>query len=1112
MGLQIRTYVEGQEKYIDLYGNEDIAIEVSFAEIQDITKKNSAYTKEFRVPGSSNNNEVFNYFFDINSAPLDWNPKRKFEAQLIFNGYELYNGNIRLNSVTIVKREKVYSITFYAEVGDLAANIGDKALCNVDTSSLNHSLYDYYTAQSLRLDPSLHPSSLIPSGATYWNYFVNPVANGDVQYILGQRGYDYTGSTFGTILDIDTAQTPVLDFSGLTGFFDNWQTPVIPPYLIPSIRARKLYELIANQADYQIESSFFDTDYFGRYYVPLSFNTDSVYMAQSRNYYFEFFNQSGTTGGMLNGAMINCINAGGGATTSQFVFKPQILIEDNLGFNPVNPANYPFTGLGGVTGPPGLSGGAQNYVFAVPLGYSNDQEIQISFNYSWTGTPDPMGGLTLAASILTWNLNAAQDVPFTPVWMEGYLMNGYNLFVDNTISPEVGTITYTVTLCPFAVFNQTGFYYIGFYDYIGDLNITDLRVKISQRQQCLPFTIELNQEMSCTNKQIEFIQDVNRMFNLVVVPHPIKPKTLIIEPIVDWIGKGELLDWTSKVDYDSPQTLRPTTSIINGSIFTSNKIDKDFVNTQYNSKSNKIFGQQIFDLGVDYKNEFIPLTQQLGQNTDYYLNASGMTNIALPCYFISKETNKNGQAVFEYRPFRSLPRMAFKSVPLPSGNTGQAGGFLRVYDISYQSCGGGGSGAYNPANVYRLVDMPNVNRLTTYPFAISGFSHYTIYDSAAEFTPDELVYPEVDNQYDRYYRDYIEDLTSEDNKIYSCKMYLTPWEVAQLYSNEVIFIKNAKFRINKISNLNLVDPALCDVELVKLTRDYTPTPILFYDLIECGNECNIIHSHTDLNYLLWAFGTANPNATGTTEGKYVELITQFGPGTNKTISRFKVIQTEYNPNYTYENVYFNFTTSNIVVGGSSNGQNYYDFVMYDSCTATTPSYVFDIIDTISATTAPCECVTMNVTNTGATTSTFTFTNCSGTTSSWTLAPSSGVTVCGCYGSFMTTGFTYCPDLSVEICTATPLPTPTPTPGLPTGTPTPTPTVTPTSTQHCVDCYELNITNNNPFECRITYYNCSTAAWVTYDLPGNTGTVIPCGCPDIIGLCADVSVVVGLACN
>ena len=107
MGLQIRCYVEGQQKYLDLYENENVSMETSFAEIQDITKKNSAYTKEFKIPGTNNNSDIFNYFFEINSVPLDWNPKRKFEASLIYNGYELYSGNIRLNQVTIDRKSVV---------------------------------------------------------------------------------------------------------------------------------------------------------------------------------------------------------------------------------------------------------------------------------------------------------------------------------------------------------------------------------------------------------------------------------------------------------------------------------------------------------------------------------------------------------------------------------------------------------------------------------------------------------------------------------------------------------------------------------------------------------------------------------------------------------------------------------------------------------------------------------------------------------------------------------------------------------------------------------------------------------------------------------------------
>jgi hypothetical protein len=75
MRLQIRCYVNGNQEFIELYGNEDIDMEVSFAEIQDISKKNSAFSKEFKVPGSKNNNYIFNYFFDLNQVFTDWNPK-----------------------------------------------------------------------------------------------------------------------------------------------------------------------------------------------------------------------------------------------------------------------------------------------------------------------------------------------------------------------------------------------------------------------------------------------------------------------------------------------------------------------------------------------------------------------------------------------------------------------------------------------------------------------------------------------------------------------------------------------------------------------------------------------------------------------------------------------------------------------------------------------------------------------------------------------------------------------------------------------------------------------------------------------------------------------------
>jgi hypothetical protein len=1059
MGLQIRAYVDGNQEFIELYGNENIDMEVSFAEIQDITKKNSAFSQEFKVPGSKNNNYIFNYFFDLNQVFTDWNPKKKFEADLLYDGYELYNGYVRLNSVSINKIEKIYSITFYSAVGDLVANIGDLALCNVDTSSLNHSLYDRSTAESLFFDPSLHnPYSYNIANPTSPTT-INPINTGKVQYVLGQRGYDYTGSTYRDIRDINVSNTPLLDFSGNTpGFFDFSGTPLISSYLIPSVRTRTLYELIVNQAGYFIESEFFDTDYFGRYYIPLSFNTEQPFMAQAAPYKYEWINTTGQTNSYLR--QVRNISTG----VSSYVnwFKTEVIVEENFDFNPLSYSAYSATTL---------TENELTYMFALPQSngapYTFEATITVEADATYGVYPFIYTGGTL--QVWKYKQNTSP--------LNAELITGATYYVLTDFAGKKNTYYITGTTISAGQANGTDLYFLSYTKNAIPFTVKGASFKILSSPIVLPYTIKLYKEMACDQKQIDFITNINRTFNLVVVEHPFKSKTLIIEPMINYIGKGELLDWTEKVDYDATQNVYPTTNIISGTIFAKNLADKDYINTEYTKRSNKTFGQNQFDLNIDYKNQTTNLTQTLGQNTDYYLNATGDTNIALPCYFITKENNNNGISTFEYRPFRSIPRQTFMSVSIPTGNT-QTNPFFYRY-----------AGTNVPFTVIGLTAMgtfPNFNRNTTYPFAIDNFSHYTIYDSSNVFTTDEIVYPTLENQYDRYYRDYVEDLTDDENKIYQVSMYLKPWEVANLYFNETIMIKNTKFRINKISGLSLLEPGMANVELVKLTRDYTSTPILFYDLISCDGSCDIIHSHTDLVYPLWAF-----------EGQYVDIYK--GPLNDppyEDIVRYKVVRTQYNETYTYEIPYFDIYRTN-----TFDYNIYWDYAVYNSCSATTPTFRLEPFKDEITTAFTGTCVNMTITNTGDTSSTFQFQYCDGVDGSWTLDPSSAITICGLYASFQTTGFTYCIS-SFDPCVSwTPLPTPTPTntPGLspsPTRTPrptpglSPTPSITPSPTPSAVDC-RVNTTLNITDTGYIKYTLCDGTQ--QYELISSLGTYTIIGC-------------------
>jgi hypothetical protein len=242
--LRILTKVDNENIFLDLYRNEPVLLSLSFAELQDITKKNSNFSKAFSLPGSKKNNQVFIFFYDLNSSPTDFNPNNKFDASLMWDGYEIMVGSIRLNGVTIADNEIIYQVTFYNQVGNLMANIGDKFLVDLDLSHLSHPYSPSVILES-NIDPDLFPLT----GATNYSY-----QNGKTMWGLYNIGYSYSGnSPF-----IQSEITPLVefsDFSGVTytpqfGHFDFSGTPVNDYYFKPTLQIKELYSSIVRDAGY----------------------------------------------------------------------------------------------------------------------------------------------------------------------------------------------------------------------------------------------------------------------------------------------------------------------------------------------------------------------------------------------------------------------------------------------------------------------------------------------------------------------------------------------------------------------------------------------------------------------------------------------------------------------------------------------------------------------------------------------------------------------------------------------------------------------------------------------------------------------------------------------
>ena len=1021
MSLQIRTLVSGKYKYLDLFDDEDILMSFSVGEIQDITSKNSSYSKSFTLPGTKNNNEIFNYFYDVNSVPLDFDPNDKFDAIISWDGYEILVGNIRLDGVTIQGEDFTYQITFYNQVGNLAANIGDKFLRQTDLSHLSHPFTEQVILQS-NVDYNLFPIT----GATNYSY-----QNGKTMWGLYNIGYSYSGnSPF-----IQPEITPLVEFSDLSGLtytpkfghFDFSGTPVNDYYFKPTIQIKELYSSIVRDAGYEIQSDFFDTSYFERFYLPLKFLDETVYSRnaiipcytyENLGFFFSTSPQSASTN-PSSGVICNTLNLSAttefiniptffaGAYTFKFSYTAQRNLFSGCSFTIINtgPGNlqYEYVNSSGVR--------IIGFIPSVDIGLPYTQLGEFLGIISGNGT---VTNETSSDVSLFFN-----DYTSTQVLREDGLCNN-----------ETSTTQVEFT----KDFNFTGNSTIQFYFFGTNATISNFKFEIFTGPRFLVSgqTFDYALEFPDNDyKQIDFITSINRYFNLVVVPSPDKPNTLIIEPIVDYFGKGELLDWTTKVDYNQLQSLSPTTSLINGTLQFNFQLDQDYANQDFKTASNKVFGTDKINLNIPYKNSSTNFTYIFSSPIDITINSVQSNYLTLSSFSKIKNTDVTGTTLQQFQPFKILPRVVFRGLTLPSLNYGFVGtGSTQLQTWYVRSFG----------TTYPQTRFTNINRFTTYPFNYSGFSHYinfrgedltTIQPREFEFVAEDL--------YDIYYKDYIDDLISPENKIYKLKIYLTPNEVKSLLFNETILIKNSLFRINKIDNFNLLEPSICDLELVKLTKTYDEHRVLYYDLIPCVSG-STRYSNSDLNYNLYAY-----------IGGFVTL---YDDDIN-ALGCHQVIQGYYNENNNYQHYYISsgFTPNFANVYNDCNCTGFTAFnVVQDGSVVPpvpTPTPTATVTQTPTSTQIPSPTPTTTSTPTETPTQTQTPTNTASQTSTPTETPTQTPTNTATQTPTNTASQTSTPtETPTQTPTQTPTNTATQTPtntASQTSTPTETPTQTPTNT-------------------------------------------------------------------
>ena len=833
--LQLITEILGEKIVLDLYGDEEILASISIAEVQDISQKNSSFTQDFNLPGSKINNQVFQHFYNVNSVQTNYDARNKFSAYFTYDGYTIMTGYIRLNSVVQTRTEIVYNVNFYNQIGDVASNISDKYMRDLDLSYLSHPYNEQLGYDSIP-DPDLANSGYIPqptSGITYWSLF--------------SKGYQYQVTSGGTQLaTIEPTITPLLQFSQQNssdaGTFSNEDSPVRYFYFTPTIKINELYRQVFLQSGYDIDSDFFDTAYFNRFHLPLSFS-DTLYPLQSFQPEYGFSASTPAFSGRTQFFCQNdtCTVATAGSPPQDFLLPPSTVFLDNFSANTGNNYSFQLT-------EPGLYHFRANFT-AVNTGLTSGTVVmyimrQFSSATSFTGLSMQNNAYTIPGSTtgdsvtFDFNINTAnKGTSLTDFY-------SINTFFSNTASLKISGLTFQ--LIPE---DNNPRYITGDFDYNLEFPENEF-------------------------KQIDFIQSINKMFNLVVVPNTEFPSKIRVEPVIDYFHSGEVLDWTSKVDRNSPILVQPTTTFLQGTISYQFPDEEDTANTNFRELNNRNFGTQNITLNTDYKDSIINIQPVFSALVDYVIPTPLSTQFpTLPIHYLSVQKDVEGTSTNFFSPYETNPQLFYRGIIIPSTNFGSFSGtpsevVWRIDDPS----------GTTPSLIVK--SFPNNHRFTTYPFGVSGFSHYINFNKTDFFDIREKQYCGTSDMYDIYWKDYILDLTDDESRMVSLYVYLTPFEIQQLDFSELILIDGNYYRINKIADYSLSRPNVVLVELIKKTRDYTSHPVRYFDLDSCTGS-TIIHTSTDYNATIYAY-----------VGNYIKV-----GGTC-----YEVVESTYNSSYTYQRV------------------------------------------------------------------------------------------------------------------------------------------------------------------------------------------------------------------
>jgi len=272
--LTYRNLADGQV-ICDLYEEEEIPLTLSIDDFKNVAEKVQSYSKDFNLPATKRNNQIFNNMFEITrdaDNTLIFNPYVKTKCILKEDGFVLFEGYLRLINIKDKDGEISYNVNLYSEVIALADTLKELTFSDLDLTELEHSynkvnIKATWGSTGLPLtNPLTDPNEFAgPVGATNTQVLKYPFIDWTHQYLVGGSGSG-TSATVGNpeLTSLEQAFRPCIQlkylinkifsdtnqFTYTSNFLDspdfqrlfmdfNWGSDMAPNDILGSGRAKK---------------------------------------------------------------------------------------------------------------------------------------------------------------------------------------------------------------------------------------------------------------------------------------------------------------------------------------------------------------------------------------------------------------------------------------------------------------------------------------------------------------------------------------------------------------------------------------------------------------------------------------------------------------------------------------------------------------------------------------------------------------------------------------------------------------------------------------------------------------------------------------------------------